>query len=206
MGVGLQRIDLINRALLKFGDNSVANPTDQSEQARSMALVFDSVAREELRRQAWSFALARTALPADAAAPAWGYLKSYTLPADCLRVVQVSEWWVNPQSFYADYNDAPNQPFVIEQGKILTNDGAPLKVRYVRDLTQDSGSWDSAFVGCFCCRLAHEVSYKRTKNLRLKSSLRDDYLIALADAKRTNAIELPPQAQLDGSWLEARVW
>ena len=74
------------------------------------------------------------------------------------------------------------------------------------DVTGSVALWDAAFVEAFACRLAVELVQSINKNMQLKQSLKQDYMEALKEAKRTNAIELPPQTIADDSWVLARQW
>jgi len=51
----INKTEVINRALVKIGANTIASPDEASEQARKALLIFETVAQNELRRQAWSF-------------------------------------------------------------------------------------------------------------------------------------------------------
>lgn len=205
------RTEVINRALVKIGANTIASPDDESEQARKAALVFKTVAQGELRRQAWSFAKKRATLAplADTTLGGQEFSTGYNLPADCLRLVSLNGNWVFSPIREAGAGPAPE--FAIE-GRVLLSgqarrggEGAAYIV-YVRDASDDIAVWDATFVEAFACRLAGELTQSITKNMTLKQSLKQDYAEALKEAKRTNAIELPPQTMPDDSWVLARIW
>lgn len=205
------RTEVINRALIKIGANTIASPSEESEQARKASLVFPTLAQGELRRQAWSFAKKRATLAPLADVPGGqDYSEGYNLPADCLRLITLNGNWVF--STIREANEGGSPAYSIE-GRVLltgnnrrTNGTSAAYVTYVSDVSETISIWDANFVEAFACRLAAELVQSITKNMTLKQSLKQDYLEALKEAKRTNAIELPPQSLPDESWVLARQW
>ncbi len=205
------RTEVINRALVKIGANTIASPGEESEQARKASLVFKTLVQGELRRQAWSFAKKRATL-APLASPPGGtdYAEGYNLPEDCLRLITLNGNWVF--SSIRETNGGSLPAYAIEGRVLLTGNNrratgeSAAYVVYVSDVSENVAVWDANFVEAFACRLAAELVQSITKNMTLKQSLKQDYLEALKEAKRTNAIELPPQSLPDESWVLARQW
>ncbi len=200
------KLEAINRALGKIGANTIAAITDQSEQARKANLFFKGIAQAELRRQAWSFAKKRASLPAllvNVGAPTFD--TSYNLPADCVRLVWLGDMWVFSTIREAGFIDDPI--YSIEGRTLVANSGGGAQdIVYIADLSDACELWDALFVDAFSCRLAVELAHPITKNLNLRQSIKQDYAEALKEAKRVNAIELPPQSIADDSWVLARLW
>ena len=97
-------------------------------------------------------------------------------------------------------------PYFAIEGRVLLANDATAKIVYIRDVTANVALWDATFVEAMACRLAVELTQSLAKNMQLKQSLKQDYAEALKEAKRTNAIELPPQTLPDDSWVLARYW
>lgn len=198
------KTEVINRALIKIGANTIASPDEASEQARKALLVFETVAQNELRRQAWSFAKKRATLaPLAVSTGGDDFGTSFNLPSDCLRLVSLNGNWVFTS--IREITSDPVPSYAIEGRTLQTNDSTA-KIVYVADVSGDVSLWDATFVEAMACRLATEIVQSITKNMSLKQSLKQDYVEALKEAKRTNAIELPPQAIPDDSWVLARAW
>ena len=198
------KTEVVNRALVKIGANTIASPDEASEQARKGLLVFETVAQNELRRQAWSFAKKRATLaPLAVSTGGDDFGVSFNLPSDCLRLVSLNGNWVFTS--IREITSDPRPYYAIEGRTLQTNDSIA-KIVYVGDVSDDTSLWDSTFVEAMACRLAAELVQTITKNMSLKQSLKEDYKEALKEAKRTNAIELPPQAIPDDSWVLARSW
>lgn len=200
------KTEIINRSLIKIGSNTIVAPTEQTEQARKANLIFKGLAQAELRRQAWSFAKARAVLPAllvTVGSPTFD--TSYNLPADCLRLVWLNDMWVFSTIREAGFIDDPT--YAIEGRTLVSNSrGGAQNIVYIRDLSDAIELWDALFIDAFTCRLAVELAHPITKNLNLRQSIKQDYVEALKEAKRVNAIELPPQSIPDDSWVLARLW
>lgn len=200
------KLEAINRALIKIGANTIASLAEQSEQGRKALTIFKGVAQAELRRQAWSFAKKRAVLaPLLANVGANQFDTSYNLPGDCLRLVWMNDTWVFSTIREAGFVD-DDAIFAIEGRTLVANGGGSMPIIYITDLSDTVDLWDSLFVDAFSCRLAVELTQPLTKNLPLRQSIKQDYLEAMKDAKRVNAIELPPRSLPDSSWVLARLW
>lgn len=198
------KTEVMNRALIKAGVSTIASPTEESEQARKVNTIWPTAVQGELRRHAWNFAKKRDTLAPLASSPGGDdYLYGFTLPSDCLRLVSLNGNWVFNSIREAGY--IPDPYFAIEGRVLLTND-ATAKIVYIADKSEDVAVWDATFVETIACRLAVELAQPTTKSLTLKQSLKQDYVEALKEARRTNAIELPPEALADDSWVLARLW
>src|SRR5690606_18101386 len=115
-----------------------------------------------LRAFNWNFAMKRASLPALADAPTWGYTYQYQLPSDCLMPVQVGEYYVIPGM--ADYiGGTDDEPFRIEGRTIATDWSAPLKIRYIRKVT-NSGEFDALFVEALAADIAVHTCFAITQS------------------------------------------
>lgn len=195
-------VAIANRALTKLGAARILALTDDVKNAREINSMFESVRDDELRRHNWNFAITRTSLAALVATPSWGYERQFQLPSDCLRVVQVDEFYY--VSNLSDYRTTADAPFQIEGRKILTSLDAPLKIRYVFRET-DPQQWDSSFIEAFACRLALEACDAITQSNTKKDIIGREYDMAIKMAKRVDAIENPPDAMPDDSWIMSRL-
>lgn len=196
------QIDIVNRAITKLGGARITSMNDNVKPARVMTALWDMVRREELRKNFWGFSIVRTTLPALGSAPSWGYLQQFQLPADFLRIVQVNDYFVSPSA--SDYITGDESAYAIEQDRILTNFPAPLKIKYVQDVT-NAGIFDPLFCEAMASKLALEACEDLTQSNSKKASAADDYKQALRAAVAVNAIEQPPSPLADDSWMTARL-
>lgn len=194
------KLDILNGAAVKLGVARLASENEDSENARVLRAAYDRLLRAELRRHAWSFALRRANLAELATPPLHGFDKAFGLPTDFLRLVSIRDEWVFDA--LADVRDG-RAAHAIEGRDLLCDESGPLPIRYVAEVT-DASIYDATFVEVMACRLALDCVESLTKKTAKRGDLREEYALALAEAKRCNAIELPPVAPADGSWVTAR--
>lgn len=196
-------VEIANSALTKVGSTRITSLTDNVKAAREINAIFELRRDYLLRTHNWSFAMTRASLPALDETPAWGYTTLYQLPTDCLRVVQVNDTWVVPG--LADYTSGPDsEPYKITGRRIETDIGAPLKLRYIKRVT-DPAQFDAAFVEVFASDLADQVCEALTQSNTKREATRAVLRQSLLEAIRSNAIELPPEAIPDDSWILSRL-
>lgn len=200
-------IGICNRALTKLGSSRITSLSDNLKQARVMNAMYDSVRRSEIRAHRWSFSMTRTALPALSAAPAWGFNLQFQLPADFLRLDQLDYYfvWFGAGWISSNYQGMPRSDvYAIEGGKILTDIGAPLKIRYAADVT-DVNIFDANFEEMLACKLAMEACEDLTQSSTKFQQIATEYADAQKTAIRTNAIERPPEQLAESDWILARL-
>lgn len=196
-------VSIANAALMKLGAARITSFGQGSEEARAVAARYESVRDSELRKRKWSFSLARIELAALADAPAFGFAYAYQLPEDCIRVLSVGDF--SPGLDLAEIRGTlDTEDYRIEGRTVLTDQAAPLRLRYVKRVT-DPAQFDSAFTEAFAARLAVELCEALTQSGSKKEAAWADYRIALREAIQANAIELPAEQIADDSWIIARV-
>lgn len=196
------QVEICNRALTKIGGARITSMADASKGARVMSALWDTVRRAELRKRFWSFALRRASLPSLGSAPDWGFALAYQLPSDFLRLMQVSDIYLAPG--LADYREGDDSAYAIEGLTLATDFPAPLKLRYVADIT-DPGAFDALFVEALSSKLAYEACYDIAQSNQGREAAAQDYKLAVTEAARANAIEKPPQGFPDDSWMLGRL-
>lgn len=195
-------VDVANRALTKVGAARITSLSDNQESARVVSSAWDAVRDAELRAHAWNFAIKRDQLAALVTTPSWGYDYEYQLPADCLRILQIDEYF--PPVSLTDYRGSSEAYWQIENGKILTDLAGPLKVRYV-SRSENTGTWDALFVEAFACKLAIEVCERLTDSTSKRQLAWQEYKDTIRQAITCDAIENPPEPLADDAWVMARL-
>lgn len=185
-------VEICNRALQRLGAGRIASLDDGSEEARQCNSAYAPLRDFMLRAHPWSFAISRAALAADIVAPIGDYSDTpayaYSWPTDAMRILL-------PKSANLDWR--------IEGRKILTNDTAPLYIRYIAKIT-DPNTMDATFREALSCWLALEMAESLTQSNTKKASILEDFKVIITEARRTNAIEKPPVESDDGSWDTGR--
>lgn len=186
-------VEICNRALQKLGASRINTLSENTANARACNAAYEPVRDAELRAHSWNFAIERAALAADATAPSWGRTNSFTLPAAFLRLL-------NP---YPE-DDTNSRDWQIESGKILTDDAAPLYIRYIKKVT-DTNAMDPLFREALASKLAMEMCEKITQSNSKKAAASDDYKHAIREARRVNAIENVPTTPVEDTFITCRV-
>lgn len=195
------QVQIWNQALTKLGAERVIGPDDDTRNARALAAIYEIKRDAELAAHPWTFAIKRARLPASSTAPVFGWARSFPMPSDFLRLVQVGRDWL----FY-DTDTGPL--FQVEADPatgrmaILTDQGSPLEIRYVSRV-ENTGLFTPLFVEALACRLAAEACEEITGNQSKRELAMAEHAKAIRDARRVNAIEQPPQLQPDLSWVRA---
>lgn len=185
-------VEICNAALQKLGAKFITSMSDDNKNARQCAGCYERLRDAELRKHPWNFSITRESLAADSPAPTWGRANSFTLPADYLKLV-------NP---YPEDN-SNSRDWVVERGKILTDESAPLYVRYVAKIT-DPNLMDPLFRDALAARMAHEMCEAITQSNSKKADAANSYSAAIREAKRSNAIENVPIQGTEDEWLTCR--
>ncbi|QJQ31823.1 hypothetical protein GV829_04640 [Sphingomonas lacunae] len=190
----VDRVAVSNLALSIIGeDDQLVDPLDDTKAARTIAAVWDAVRDEVLRKHPWNFAIRRTMLTAvDGYAPVNDFTHLYTLPPDCLRVLDVA------------IGGTLTRDYAIEAQGLLSYGPGPVGLRYVSRV-ENAALWDSCFVRAFACRLAWQISERITGDLNRKAAIDRDYRLALAEAKAVDGRENPPEPAMDSSWITSRI-
>ena len=200
--MAISSVEIANIALTKLGASRIITMDDDVKQARAIRATFDPARRSELRAHNWTFAIVRKQLPVLADPPNWGFNFQYQLPEDCLRVIQVSDLFAGIS--LDDYRNGDRSSYAIEQHRIATDDGPPLKIRYIRDVT-DAGQFDAVFCQALAARLAMELCEEITQSNTKMQWLQGVYKSVMMEAIRVDAIERPPNPLPDSEWVLGRL-
>lgn len=195
-------VGVANLALTLLGESRIISLDDDVKPAREAKAIFEMVRDALLGGYTWSFAKTRTTLPADATPPAFGYANQFQLPSDCLRIVMVNELYAGLD--LTDYRGSPTEDFTIEGRKILTDYSAPLKLRYIKRIT-DPSLYQANFTKVFGCQLAVDLCEALTQSNAKKTAAEQALGRELRLAVRANAIELPPNRLADDDWIVSRL-
>lgn len=198
------RTDIMNDALRLIGVKPIASPDEKSEPARQIGAIYDRVIRFELEQYPWAFAKKEATLPANLAEPSFRYERSFNLPADFLRMVEFEDRWV--WVIDSGVNASPVKSFEIFGRTIRTNEGAPLKITYIADLSEDPSLWTATFSRMASCALARDVAPSLNRAESWIKIAEDRYRQTELRARRSAAIQRAPSRTADGSWLTSRFY
>ena len=165
-------VEICNSALNQLGASTILSLTENSKNGRLCNSRYETVKDAVLRSHPWNAAIKRQILAADTATPAWGFSRQYTLPADCLRVLQI-------ESHTSNYK--------VEGRKILTNDDN-VRVIYVSRIT-DPNEMDVLLRETISAALAADIAYAVTANATLATRMNEKYQFKISEARHADASE-----------------
>ena len=190
-------VQICNRALQKLGASAISALDEGSKNARECSTAYESLRDAELRAHPWGFAIKRVQLPASSTAPVFGRTNMFTLPSDYLRLLApYPELNLNDLDWQIE-SDNEGDP------AIVTNDAAPLNVRYIGRIT-DPTVFDALFIEALAARIAMELCETITQSNSKKQAAYQDYTRAIMEARKTNAIERPAQQPPEDEWVTVR--
>jgi hypothetical protein len=185
-------VEICNRALQKLGAKRITSLAQDSVTARACNVAYEVVRDRLLRRHFWNFAIKRAELAADSSAPDWGKANVFQLPSDFIKLAPL----------YPEDNRA-NLDWTIEGQQILTDDDAPIQIRYVSRV-EDPNQMDPIFREVLATELAFELCEEITQSTSKKEGLRQDLKEIYADARKANAFESVSADPPDDSYLTCR--
>ena len=194
-------VSIANRALQMLGSDPIISLTQDNKRARTLQIAFAPVRDAELHRRNWRFAIKRDTLAALASAPDSGFAYQYQVPNDYLRLLSGGD--LVPLADLSDYRSAPAALYAVEGDRILTDVGAPLSIRYVARIS-DASKFNASFAEALAARLAWECCEAITQSDSKQQLAERRYTVAMREARRANAFEVPTEAIADDSWILAR--
>jgi hypothetical protein len=181
-------VQIVNNALVRLGASSIISLTENSEAARAANLVYEQVRDAVLRDHLWNFAMTRVSLAANATAPAFGYVYSYALPIDCLRVLQLEE---------------KSMIYKIE-GRNLLTDESPARIIYVKRV-EDPNQFDVMFTEALSARIAAELAITLVESNSLYQNMMEVYRMKITDARSIDGQESGEPEIVSDTWLDSRL-
>jgi hypothetical protein len=197
--------DIANLALSILGKPAITSFADNSNAARVLTIEYDLLRRALLMGPStWRFSIGRASLPALTAKPVSGpYTQMFAMPTDCLRILLVGDTY--PGLDLTDYRLGPDDSdYAIEGRNILCDYGAPVSLKYIRDIT-DTTQMDPQFIVYFASKLAWTCCERLTGSDAKQAAAEKRMLRAMSEATSSNAFENPPDSIADDSWVAARL-
>jgi hypothetical protein len=185
-------IEICNRALDLIGQPPIAAFTDPAKTAAACARNYPLSRDAVLRSYPWNSATRRAALAADVTPPSWGFTYRYLLPADCLRVMD-SE------------GDLDGVTWRREGNYLLTDEGAPLRIRYIAQVT-DPAQIDAMLADVIAAHLARHIAYTVTGSSTMVETAAALYERMHREARMMDARESSQDETLGADdWLVSRL-
>jgi len=181
------KLGVYNMACRSLGAKTLSSLTDDVKQRRALDDVYDYIRDEVLKIHPWNFAIKRSDLTEITATdPEYEWDTWYTLPSDCLRVLDIED----------------GADFVVEGGVLLTNESTA-EIKYIAQITDES-EFSVEFAIALAARLAAEISYDVTGNANMYELKMKEYMTKLKYARSIDGQEGTVQKTEDTPWIDDR--
>jgi len=165
-------VQICNSALNQLGASSITALTEDSKNARICNERYETIRDAVYRSHPWNCLVKRVQLAQDTATPAWGFTYQYTLPSDCLRVLQIKDY---------------NSDYKIEGRKLLI-DESDVYLIYLA-IETDVNQLDILLRETISAALAQDIAYAITSNLQVTKLMVEKFQAKLSEARHTDASE-----------------
>ena len=165
-------VQICNSALNQLGASSITALTDDSKNARLCNERYTTVRDAVFRSHPWNCLVKRIQLAQDTDTPPWGFTYQYTLPSDCLRVLQIKDY---------------NSDYKIEGRKLLI-DESDVYLIYLAQIT-DVNELDVLLRETISANLAQDIAYAITANLQVSKLMAEKYQAKLSEARHADSSE-----------------
>ena len=186
------KLSVFNQALGLLAQPTITSVESTKADVRELNAHWDNVVDLCHEATAWDFAKVRAELARQVSTPTFGYSYYYSLPADLLRILKLSETGEEGDELLA---------YEAEPGKIATS-VETVYCLYVSNTSRSQvGRWSESFARYVACELAL-ISCGKI------NSSREDFIIkqlrrAKSDATGLDATQGAPQRRRHGSWSRA---
>lgn len=177
---------ICNSALIKLGVERINSLLEDNERASVCAEQYPKMRDEVLYDHPWNFAIKRAELPLLVSTPVYGFDQEFTLPLDCLRVLEIDG----------------NIEFKIEGRKLLANDDVA-KIKYISRIT-DVSLFTPKFDEALALRLASDLAWPLVQSRTLAEDMLKAYILWLKDGRSSDGQEGTPEDIVADEWLLAR--
>ena len=165
-------VGICNGALNQLGATTILSLTEDSKNARLCNSRYDQVRDALFRTHPWNCLQKRIELALDASAPTWGFKYSYTLPADCLRLLRILNYDTN---------------YKVEGRKVLSN-SETMKILYVSRVT-DPNEYDELLRETISASLGADIAFGITSNNQTAKNMYELFKDKLRDARFVDSTE-----------------
>ena len=186
-------VDLCNDALGQVGADSITSLDDENNRARRCKTFYAPVRDAALISADWNFAIARAELQQETTAPVFEYNYSYTLPADCLRVIRYAASNLVlgsqnvPETISAELGLWVDQHYRVEGRSLVCNDGQ-VWIEYLKQET-NVGIWHPLFYQAVARMLASKLAASLWKDANASRALADEATQLLIEAAGSDGTE-----------------
>jgi len=185
--VATSEVGICNEALISIGEDTILALTDNTKRARTCNALYASKRDYLLRSHPWRFAIRRVSIAPDVATPAFEYDAQFSLPADCLRFLELYPSTLS---------------YRIEKRKILCDEDS-LEIKYIQQIT-DVTQMDASFRESLSALLAREMVIPLINSDSKLRAMAELFDMKITEARFVGSIEDDLYTMETDEWLLAR--
>ena len=175
---------ICNMAILHVGGNKISSINDNSVEARICEVQYDTARDKVLEDKDWTFAVSRAEVAQNAVNPVFGYQGSFTLPSDCIRVMEV---WDSADDMM--FRDRKNPlEWEKEENNISADASGSVFIRYIKRI-ETTSRYSAGFIDALAHYLAYKLAIPLAQSKSLQTDMMNLYLRSLKDAANADGMQ-----------------
>lgn len=182
--MAINAVKICNMALLHVGGEKISSLNDNSVEARLCEVLYDVARDKVLADKDWTFAVARIEIAQNAVSPVFGHQNSFTLPADCLRVMEV---WAQKDDMMSRDRSNPLE-WEREENNISADTSGSVFIKYIKRI-ETTSRFSAGFIDALAHYLAYKFAIPLAQNKGLQSDMMNLYLRSLKDAANADGLQ-----------------
>ncbi|MBL4588301.1 hypothetical protein JKY79_03070 [Candidatus Babeliales bacterium] len=187
-------------AIIHVGGSKISSITEDSTEAIACEVHYDAARDKVLADKDWTFATSRAEIAQNAVNPIFGYQGSFTLPSDCLRVMEV---WESADDMM--FRDRPNPlEWEREENNISADTQGSVFIRYIKRVEVTS-RYSAGFVDALSHYLAYKLAIPLAQSKSLQTDMMNLYLRSLKDAANADGLQGRSKRIRSSSLVNARL-
>lgn len=178
--MAVSEVTICNLALSWLAGNLIISIDDEINEAQLCKANYELSRDAVLEAMAWTFATKRYTLTPETLTPAWGYAHQFTIPAEIITLLDVT-----------DKSDTPNGANDLDwrrEGNLILCDASKVYVKAIFKQT-DPARYPPNFVQAVAARLAAEIAVPLTESQQLAVAMEAKYHDRLMIAAGSDGIQ-----------------
>ncbi len=175
---------ICNMAILHVGGSKISSINDNSVEATICEVHYEIARDKVLGDKDWTFATSRAEIAQNAVDPVFGYQGSFTLPSDCIRVIEA--WDSADDMQFRDRNNPLE--WEREENNISADAQGSLFIRYIKRI-ETTSRFSAGFVDALHHYLAYLLAVPLAQNKGLQTDMMNLYLRSLKDAANADGLQ-----------------
>jgi len=178
--MAVSEVSICNLAISWLAGNLIISLDDEIVEAQLCKANYELARDAVLESIAWTFATKRYYLTPELDVPAWGYAKQFTIPAEVITVLEVTDDSTSP-------NGSNGLDWRRESNRILCDsDAIYIKAIYKEE---DPARYPPNFVQAVAARLASEIAIPLTESMEMMITMESKFKDRLVMAGVTDGVQ-----------------